>query len=212
MNLYVAKAIAENLRRGEVFLDVGAHVGLWSAFAANIVGKLGAVYAFEPSSTVYQQLERHAIVNPPMIPMKCGVGSQDEESTFFGQGPAASGSFVETVTKINERHHPDVPISPTRVTVRALDSLVRELAVTPNLIKVDVEGFELEVLRGGVELIRKTKPIWIIEVHPPQLKLSGGSEEALKDFLIGRGYSIKTINQNLNSIHTILARPVAQTT
>jgi hypothetical protein len=65
---YVAKAIGENLRRGEVFFDVGAHVGLWSAFAADIVGKLGRVYAFEPSSTVYEQLERHAIVNPPMIP------------------------------------------------------------------------------------------------------------------------------------------------
>jgi hypothetical protein len=143
--------------------------------------------------------------------MKCGVGSQDQESTFFGQGLAASGSFVENVTKINEHYHPEVPIAPTKVTVRALDSLVRELAVSPNLIKVDVEGFELEVLRGGVELIQRTNPIWIIEVHPPQLKLSGGSEEALKDFLISRGYSIETINQNSNLPYTILARPAAKT-
>jgi FkbM family methyltransferase len=208
---YVAKAIGDNLNRGEVFFDVGSHVGLWSAFAAHIVGKQGGVYAFEPSSSVYEQLERNAVVNPPMVPMKCGVGSRDEESSFFGQGIASSGSFVESVTKINEHYLPAVPIAPKKVTIRALDSLVRELAVSPNLIKVDVEGFELEVLRGGVELIRRTRPIWIIEVHPPQLELSGGSEQALKDFLISRGYSIETIDQNPNGIYTVLARPATQT-
>jgi FkbM family methyltransferase len=208
---YVAKAIGENLDRGEVFFDVGSHVGLWSAFAAHIVGKQGRVYAFEPSSSVYERLERNAGVNPPMIPMNCGVGSRDEESTFFGQGIARSGSFVENVTKINEHYLPAVPIAPKKVTIRALDSLVRELAVRPKLIKVDVEGFELEVLRGGGELIRTASPSWIIEVHPPQLELSGGSEHALKDFLISRGYSIETIDRNPNSIYTVLARPATRT-
>ena len=97
--------------------------------------------------------------------------------------------------------------SGNKVKIRTLDTVVAELAVRPDLIKVDVEGFEFEVLRGAENVLRNIRPVMLIEIHPPQLKLSGSSDLALMAFLESRGYAIDVIDRNPNSLYTILAKP-----
>ena len=74
-----------------------------------------------------------------------------------------------------------------------------------------MEGFELEVLKGAAGLLSITRPTLIMEVHPPQLNLSGGSEELLFQLLTRHGYEWSVIDRNPNSIYTIIAKPVADT-
>ena len=70
-----------------------------------------------------------------------GLGAQDGEAVFFDQGTASSGSFVNEVTKINEKYQPTVPFGGNKAKICTLDTLIAELGVRPDLIKVDVEGF-----------------------------------------------------------------------
>jgi len=202
---YMATAIRNNLRRGDVFVDVGAHFGPWSVFAARIVGERGTVFAFEPSAA-FNVLNENASLNSPIKPFNIGLGSEDGTASFFAQGNARSGSLVDSVTQINRKYQPSVPITKIQIKVRSLDSIFAEIGITPNVIKVDVEGFEYEVLRGAANLIRTTRPVWVVEIHPPQLKLSGSSELAVLDFFKTNNYAIEVIDRNPNSLFTILAK------
>ena len=205
---YVALALEGNLREGGIFVDVGSHLGIWSVYAARIVGKTGKVFAFEPSPA-YAVLKENAAMNSPVEPFNIGLGARDGEATFFDQGTASSGSFVDAVTRINQPFQADVSITGKKVKIRSLDSLLTEFKVRPDLIKIDVEGFEFEVIRGAENLIRHVRPPMLIEIHPPQLKLSGGSDKALLSTLEGKGYAIEVLDHNPNSLYTILARPRA---
>jgi len=202
----MARALRDNLHEGDVFMDVGAHFGIWSVYAAQIVGNRGKIFAFEPS-IAFDVLKENALLVHGVEVLRLGVGAQDRETTFFGQGNSSSGSFVEAVTNINQKCQPTVPVTDYKVKVRSLDSVVADLKVQPTLIKVDVEGFEFEVIRGAKNLIRDTHPSWLIEVHPPQLQLSGSSDEILLTHLKNYGYSIEVIDRNPNSLYTVLAQP-----
>ena len=81
-----------------------------------------------------------------------------------------------------------------------MDAVVEELEVTPTVIKIDVEGFELEVLKGAAQTLANDGCVLLIEVHPYQLKLSAGSEESLQDFLAASGYRWTVIDRNPNSL------------
>lgn len=203
---YMAQSLRANLRPGGVFMDVGSHFGIWSVYAAHIVGKTGKVFAFEPSPA-FTVLKQNADLNFPVQAFNMGLGAEDGEATFFDQGVAASGSFVRDVTKINEAFQASVPIGGNNVRIRTLDTVVAEAAVRPDVIKVDVEGFEFEVLRGAEYVLGNVRPVLLIEIHPPQLKLSGGSDQAIIGFLEARGYSVDVIDRNPNSLYTIRAMP-----
>lgn len=203
---YIAEVLRANLRPGGVFLDVGSHFGVWSVYAAGLVGHAGRVLAFEPSPA-FAILKANADLNPPVQAFNMGLGAQDGEVTFFDQGTSSSGSFVNEVTKINAPFQPDVPVGGTRVKMRTLDSVVAESGARPDLIKVDVEGFELEVMRGADRLLRDVRPVMLIEIHPRQLALSGGSEQALMACLREAGYAVDVIDRNPNSLYTIRATP-----
>lgn len=208
---YMAQALRADLHPGGVFLDVGSHFGLWSVYAARIVGRTGKVFAFEPSPA-FAVLRENAALNSPTQAFNMGVGAQDGEATFFDQGAASSGSFVNEVTRINEKFQSTVPIAGNKVKIRTLDTLVAELGVRPDLIKVDVEGFEFEVVRGAENVLRDIRPVILIEIHPWQLKLSGSSDQALIIFLESKGYAFEVIDRNPNhSVYTIVAKPTAAT-
>lgn len=202
---YLADALKDNLTEGNVFIDVGAHFGLWSIFASKLVGVRGEVIACEPSDA----FETLALNLPKRSckALRIGVGASDTTGSFFGQGNATTGSFFRQITEINAAGHPDIPIDEhTAVPIRSLDSLMSELNLNPSVIKVDVEGFEYKVLLGSLDLLGSKSPTLIVEVHPPQLKLSGDSDERLLALLNEAEYEVKIIDRNPNSLYTIIAK------
>jgi hypothetical protein len=113
---------------------------------------------------------------------------------------------VEDVTKLNQHYLPETPLRKVEVNIRKMDTLVKELG-TPSLVKVDVEGFELEVLKGATGLLSTARPTLIMEIHPTQIALSGGSEASLFQLMAGHGYGWEVIDRNPNSLYSIVARP-----
>jgi FkbM family methyltransferase len=206
--LAVARAIKDYLKEGQIFWDIGANVGWFSLFASKFVGVNGRVFAFEPSPEVFDVLSTHAKIVHGVTPIHCGVGGSDEVRTFSAHGKSSSSSFIQEVTNINLRFLPSEPIRNLEVRLRKVDSLVKELGSKPSVLKIDVEGFELEVLRGAGDLLAYSRPTLIVEVHPRQLVLSGGTEMQLFQLLRDRQYKWKVIDRNPNSLYTIVAAPI----
>ena len=98
-----------------------------------------------------------------------------------------------------------MPVVEVPVTMRRVDSLVQELKLRPRALKIDVEGFELEVLKGARQTLITHGCALFLEVHPYQLGLSGGSEDSLWELLGGCGYDWTVIHRNPNTLYTVLA-------
>jgi hypothetical protein len=97
-----------------------------------------------------------------------------------------------------------VPVTEERVAIRTLDQLLAERRCQPTVVKVDVEGFELNILKGAKNLLR-SPVLWVIEIHPSQLQLSGGSAHDVEALLAENAFSTHVIDRNPNSIYTIVA-------
>jgi FkbM family methyltransferase len=194
------------LRAGDTFWDIGANIGWFSLLASKIVGSDGRVFSFEPSPDVFSLLCANTRGLKSICAIQCGVGNADTVATFAAQGASSSASFVEEITKINQHYLPETPISKVEVNIRKLDTLVKDLG-RPRLAKIDVEGFELEVLKGATSLLSTARPTLIMEIHPSQLNLCGGNETSLFQLLRGYGYGWEIIDRNPNSLYSIIAKP-----
>jgi len=202
---YMAAVIARHLPRGGTFYDVGAHFSFWSVYAARVAGANAHVLSFEPSDA-FDVLASNTRTFPQVDRRRCAVSDRDADTVFYAQGLSASGSLSHAVTQINQHHLPTVPISPLPVRARTLDSVSLETRRDPDLIKVDVEGNERRVLEGAASLIERSRPTWVIEVHPPQLRECGATDEECLAALRDSGYLVEVLERKTNSLYTILAR------
>jgi len=198
---WTGRAIKENVRPGDLFWDIGANIGFFSAFASS----LGAeVTCFEPAQAIFNQL----VKNCPMVKcIRCGVGKQDGSASFFAQGLSSTGSFHRDVTAINSSYQPKDPIIAEIVCMKTIDQLAKQFGA-PDVVKIDVEGHEADVLAGASRLMTNTPPIFIIEIHPPQLEISGSSAAIVYDILHSHRYAWSEIDRR-EPISTIVAKPNA---
>ncbi len=186
----VAAAIYSALRPGDTFFDIGANVGFFTLFAAAKVGPGGMVHAFEPLQKLNEQLgasvEANGFRNVSLHRVACGDSTGLAQINVFAHNIGKSSLYDE---KINDAKIETVEL------VRLDDYL--ELAVPVNLMKIDVEGYEYEVLKGAQKTIAKYKPTIIMEFAVNRLANITGDDAtayAILEFLKQKGYSIKTIS------------------
>jgi FkbM family methyltransferase len=201
---FMARLLPQYLHPGATFLDIGANFGFWSLYGGKLVGPSGRVLACEPAPDAYRRLAESSKRYGMVTPLNIGLGSRDAVVAFAAQGAATSASFCRDVTLKGQHWTPRVPVVEVPVTMRRVDSIVEELKLTPTVLKIDVEGFELEVLKGAEGTLANHNCALFIEVHPYQLKLSGGSEDSLRELLADHGYVWTVINRNPNTLYTLL--------
>jgi FkbM family methyltransferase len=149
------------LRPGMVFLDIGAHHGLYSLVAAKRLGADSTVVAFEPSQNEFRRLRLHLRLN--------GMRSVRAEPVALG-ATSSNQKFFQIISGDNTRGGLRPPASSDRVLetlveTACLDDYLRRRAVNRvDLVKLDVEGAELEVLQGASIVLAKFRPIFIFEV------------------------------------------------
>jgi FkbM family methyltransferase len=200
---YIERALRRLLKPGDVFVDIGAHFGIWSSLAAELVGPAGTVIACEPSPA-FQTLQANLGSNNARV-HQVALGSKTATVRFHAQGDATSGSVNPGVTALNREYSPDVPITEVEVAMTTIDTLISQENFRPAVVKIDVEGYELEVLKGASRALSQGTT-WIIEIHPPQLKLCGADESDVKNLLDQAGYAIEVIDQSPKSrLYTIVA-------
>ena len=150
-----------NLKPGAVFLDIGAHHGVYSVVAAKKLGANGVVAAFEPSVREYRRLRIHLRLNR--------LGSVRAEPLALGSA-ACTQKFFQITNGDNTRGGFRPPASEDRVseisveTVRLDDYVSQFPLARVDFVKLDVEGGEREVLQGASRVLTKFRPVFICEV------------------------------------------------
>lgn len=148
---------AKQLRPGDCVWDVGANVGYYTRRFAERVGSEGRVFAFEPSPHNFARLQAECEALSNVTILNMGLGSEDS-ILAFEQGDDDLGATSRIV---------ESGASGTTVEVRAgTSALAAGLASPPNVVKIDVEGFEYEVITGLGTVVRDpTLRALGIEVH-----------------------------------------------
>jgi FkbM family methyltransferase len=180
-------AIRRHLKPGAVFVDVGAHIGIDSLKAGAVVGPSGKVVSIEPNPTTLDQLRANVAASGAknVIIQPIALADVEQELTLFdSRRTGNSGS-----SSLSSRNAGDAG-RPYKVKGRRLDDVVRELALDRlDLIKADVEGAELLVLRGSVETLTRFRPALILEIVPRQLENLGASVTAVESMIRAFGYN-----------------------
>jgi FkbM family methyltransferase len=179
----LAPVLDAALEPGDVFADVGANLGLYALWGARRVGPTGSVVAFEPVPETRARLERNLALNGfrNVEVVAAGVGAEAGEITLY-RHPVASG--------VASRYEVQASGRPIDVPVTTLDDAFATRP-RPRLVKVDVEGMELEVLRGARALLGgDDPPALVLEANPPHLAAAGTSYADLGAFLAGLGYEL----------------------
>jgi len=155
------RAFRDAVRPGAVALDIGANVGAYSMPLGRWVGDTGRVFAFEPSASAYDGLTTHVRMNgleSCVTPIASAVGGAIGTLPFIVEPTAGEGRLAAASSS---RATVDVPVT-------TVDAFCAQHGITPDFIKVDVEGAELDVLRGARETIGRTRGrlALFVELHP----------------------------------------------
>jgi FkbM family methyltransferase len=183
---HVTSAFSEVLRSGHTIIDVGANVGWFALLAASAVGSSGSVLAVEADSgnvdLLCQSVRANRFDNVFVLPVAASDRSEmvvlqraggSNSAIFPSSGPSAPG----------DRLVPTLPLD-------ALAGMVDRLDV----MKIDVEGAELLVLRGASELVGKHRPYLFFEYSPGMLgRLPRSSADELDHWLAALGYELDVI-------------------
>ena len=179
-------AFCDILRPGDAALDVGANFGLYTLLAADLVGSGGQVLAFEPIPKTVRLLQHNIRLNgfEERVQVVPKVVSNSKESHLTMRVEADSSEPDATASLCPEKNAANT----LRVENTRLDDMNFPADRRLRLIKVDVEGAELDVLRGGENLIRRCRPVLAVEVHGGGLRSFGHSVEQLHAYVEQMGY------------------------
>ncbi len=149
-------------RPGMMVYDVGANLGFYCVILARLVGDAGRVIAFEPLPENVRWIAHNAGLNGfAQVEVRCeALGRNDSEAEFIVSAKPVWGKLVGIGPP------PAGALARINVALRSLDSLVgASTIVPPELMKIDVEGAEVEVLSGATETLRRFRPSLIIDLH-----------------------------------------------
>lgn len=158
---HVLEALVTEVSPGQTVWDIGAHIGFVAFLAAKLVGTEGAVVAFEPVPENRVRLARGCELNRlANVHVRSEAVGRADGMAVLAAGPSSLEWSLEVT-----RHDRSRGIE---VEVATIDSLVAQLEV-PDLIKIDVEGVELDTLCGGALTLRSHHPKVIVEFTTPEL-------------------------------------------
>lgn len=182
-------ALRKLVKPSALVLDIGANIGAHSLLLAQLVGPYGRVLCFEPTDFAFAKLSRNLELNPDLAsrvtPFHCFLAEKDDAEvpeTIYSSWP------LSPQNGLHAKHLGQA--MPTNITrARSIDGALAELGnPAVQLIKMDVDGFETEVLRGCTALLRNRRPTFLMELSPYVLDERGSSLEELLSYFAPHGY------------------------
>jgi FkbM family methyltransferase len=191
---------------GMMLLDIGAHFGLFSLAALHYGGPTARAVAIDPSPVAIRLLGVQAKLNRNVDRLKVIQASVDDHTGWqdmVAVGVLASGYYVAP-----PNGHPESEL--TRTKAVTLDGIVEELRFTPSHIKIDVEGQEAAVLRGGQKTLSTSAPILFLEIHNEIVRDLGGHVEDTLSLLRDYGYQTFSSDDAPMADDEILRKPLVR--
>lgn len=176
-------------RDKSVVFDIGAHIGLYSLPASQVIGSNGRVYAFEPSQANCQYLQKHIVYNgcKNIVIEPVLVGKESKDAVSFQENPKADAMNAIIVQK-----NPGLYRNVQRRQI-ALDDFCYGGQIFPQVMKIDVEGAEVQAIEGARRLLREKHPIVFLSVHPSRIVLLSETVEKLFRLIRELRYTVKDL-------------------
>ena len=148
---HVLELCERHIEPDTVVVEVGAHIGSHTVPISRLVGPWGRVYAFEPQRKMYRELHHNLALNgvTNVVPLRFAIGAG--EARIIEMNPPRPGNEGGT----------GVGSGGDRAELRSLDSFGFQRV---SVLKIDVEGYENEVLAGASDTIRRNRPVIVIEI------------------------------------------------
>jgi FkbM family methyltransferase len=158
-----AAFLSQRVRPGMTCFDVGANVGAYVLQLAHWSAPDGKIVAFEPNAGARDVLARHIAWNgldTRVTVVPSAVSSAPGESVLYAEGADGMSRLAEANRGLRGAAVEMV------VPLTSIDTWCREHEVWPDVLLLDIEGFEIEALRGAREAIARNKPVLVVEMHP----------------------------------------------
>jgi FkbM family methyltransferase len=175
-----AAFLAKHIQPGMTCFDVGANVGAYVLQLAHWSGPAGKIVAFEPNTGAREVLARHIAWNglsARVTVVPSAVSSAPGESVLYAEGADGMSRLAEASRGLRAAAVELI------VPVTSLDTWCAANNLWPDVLLLDIEGFEIEALRGAREAIAKTRPIIAVEMHPNVWHTSNASRPAAEQLL-----------------------------
>lgn len=187
--------LKNNLKVGSVFIDIGANIGCISLPLAKYVGVDGYVLSFEADPCIFQMLVSNSSLNsfPQWRGVNQALGSTTGVLTFHRAASADSFGHAVGSFYASDWHSGG---SALEVSVETLDRVLDANPVDHvDVIKIDVEGAEMDVLRGALHTIERYRPVICLEVCEHTYRTAGWTPQDLFDLLSPFGYSFEALDE-----------------
>jgi len=180
--------ILRKLKRGDTFLDIGAHVGFFSMIAAKLVGESGSVYSFEMNPENYSRLVTNAGLNDfkNIRPHNWAVSDDSKPIYFWVNQDNDGGHSLWDCGKhsFNEKSR----VSPQKMVSYSIALDHYDSFDKVHFIKMDIEGSEVLALNGMINLLKKNLPIVTLEINNFGLSQMGHSYHDVRELMGKIGY------------------------
>ncbi len=189
-------ALSKLVAPSATILDVGANVGAHTLHLAQCAGPQGQVLAFEPTEFAYRKLNRNLALNPALASRvstyHCFLAKQDDAlvpTSIYSSWPLTPPKGESHTGDDFHAKHLGQAMPTHTAQSRSLDSILAERG-SPRiqLVKLDVDGFECDILRGAQTLLAESRPIFVMELAPYVLDERGASLAELVDLFRVHGY------------------------
>ncbi len=201
----IQNIFAQYLKTGAVFYDIGANVGFFSIVAAKLVGDSGKVIAFEPGKDNAQAIRHNAALNN----FKQIEVIEKAISNTSGSGQLLLAKYSGGHALATADAPPDLAGEITVDVVSIDDLIAQKLIVPPNFVKVDVEGAELDVLKGMKETIKTYQPTIIYEVDDGDRTTYERKYQELANFMHSLDYKVTPTENSYDSIDWCVGHAIA---
>jgi FkbM family methyltransferase len=170
------------LDEGDVFIDVGANIGLFSLVAAEAVGVSGKVYAFEPFQKNYDALMTNLSLNlvNNVTPEKQAISDEEGELILYLD---ESENNPGMVSRFGGSH-----TLTENVIATTLDAYLADKQLSPRLIKIDIEGGELMALKGMEKTLKEVRPTLLVEIIQNATLSAFTGKDLSEEYLKSLGY------------------------
>lgn len=176
--------LCDLVKPGASVVEAGANEGYHTVFMASLCGPEGRLWAFEPAVWPLERLRANVVAAgfaAVVAIHRCALGEKRGRRGFFEPAQGIENQGIGSFDL-----DPSVETAERTVAIETLDEVVGDRPL--DLIKMDVQGAELRVLRGAARTLERSRPVILFEVTP-----GSSASRAARDMLLGMGYTVSRV-------------------
>jgi len=188
-----SKLFIKKIKNKNTFFDIGGYRGYYSILAHQYMKKNAKIIAFEPVNKNYEYISRSVIINNinNIKIEKLAISDKNRTQTMY----LSSSESTHSLAKADKNFFMGdfKQLNKIKVKTSTLDKYIKDNKSEPDILKIDVEGAELNVLRGFKEYLNKRKPEMLLEVHERKFPAFKYSKKEFYNYINSLGYNYRLI-------------------